>query len=593
MDAHTAAEALLDQMTLAEKIGQMTQVEKNSLTLQEVIDYAIGSVLSGGGGNPCPNDPVTWARMVRQFQEAALRSRLGIPLLYGVDAVHGHNNLHQATIFPHNVGLGAAGDPDLVARVARATAQELLATNVHWNFAPAVSVPQDIRWGRTYEGFGEDPALVAELGAAYVRGLQGGDLGGRATARPVLATAKHFIGDGGTVWGSTPHYSWIPELWQSAEPGRWQIDQGDLQVDEATLRTIHLPPYLAAIAAGARTIMVSYSSWNGVKLHGHSYLLTSLLKGELGFCGFVVSDWLALTQLDSDPAHAAALAINAGIDMVMVPFDYRSFIANVTSAVEAGVIPLSRVDDAVRRILRVKYELGLFDEPFGDELLLDEVGGEAHRQIAREAVSRSLVLLKNEAHALPLDRGASSILVAGVAANDIGMQCGGWTIEWQGKCGAVTPGTTLLEALRQHKGLAMSLDYRPDGVFDAGVRADTGIVVLGEVPYAEGEGDRADLSLPAEDIALVERVRPHCERLIVVLYSGRPLLIDAVLPLCNAFIAAWLPGSEGEGVADVLFGAAPFTGRLPYTWPRSMAQALPMQAADDPLFPRGYGLRHG
>ena len=579
-------ESLIARMTLAEKIGQMAQVEKNSLTPQDVTDHLLGSVLSGGGGNPPSNDPASWAQMVRQFQEAALRTRLAIPLLYGVDAVHGHNNLRGSTIFPHNIGLGATADPDLVTRIAQVTARELLATNVHWNFAPAVSVPQDIRWGRTYEGFSEDPALVAQLGAAYVRGLHGTG----TTQCPVLASVKHFVGDGGTSWGSTQRYAWIPEIWQSKDATRWQLDQGDTRVDEATLRTLHLSPYIATIAAGARNIMVSYNSWNGVKLHRHRYLLTDVLKGELGFDGFLVSDWMAFMQLDPDPMQALALAINAGLDMVMIPFDYRAFITQVTHAVETGLVPMARIDDAVRRILRVKWELGLFTQPFGDETLLATVGSAVHRQVAREAVRKSLVLLKNEGRALPLASTIPHILVAGGAADDLGVQCGGWTIEWQGGHGPITTGTTLLAALRQEVPSSTLIDYQPEGQFAEGVYAPAALLVLGEAPYAEGEGDRADMSLSADDIALVERVRRHCERLVVLLYTGRPLLINPILPLCDALVAAWLPGTEGAGVVDLLFGVAPFTGTLPYTWPRDINQIPRLQAEQNPLFPRGYGL---
>lgn len=460
-----------------------------------------------------------------------------------------------------------------------------MATNVHWNFAPAVSVPQDIRWGRTYEGFSEDPALVSELGAAYIRGLQQSD-------RPVLASPKHFVGDGGTSWGSTPRYAWLADLWQSADPNRWMIDQGDMRGDETLLRTIHLPPYQAAIAAGARSIMVSYSSWNGLKLHRHHYLLTELLKDELGFSGFLISDWLAVSQLDPNLVHAVTQAINAGLDMVMVPFDYRSFITCTSEAVASGAIPLTRIDDAVRRILRVKYELGLFEQPFGDEQLLAAVGGPEHRLTARAAVSKSLVLLRNERRTLPLDRAIPQLLLAGPAADDIGAQCGGWTIEWQGGRGAITPGTTLLAALQQGAAPATVITYAPDGVLAPDTHAPVAIVVLAEPPYTEGEGDRADLGLASEDIALVERVRPHCTHLVVVLYSGRPLLIDALLPLCDAVIAAWLPGTEAGGIADVLFGEQPVSGRLPYTWPRDMRQVPLAQMQGEPRFPRGYGLSY-
>lgn len=584
--------ALLEQMTLAEKVGQMAQIEKNSITPEAVRDLAIGSVLSGGGGNPAPNTPRDWAHMTRAFQKAALQSRLGIPILYGSDAVHGHNNVHGATIFPHNVGLGATGDADLVRRIAAVTAREALATNVHWAFAPAVSVPRDIRWGRTYEGFSEDTNLVSRLGAAVVVGLQNGDPAITGAARPVLASVKHFLGDGGTTWGTTRTYDWIPGWWQSEDSQRWQIDQGDTRLEEAVLRAVHLPPYVAAIAAGARNIMVSYSSWNGLQMHRHRYLLTDVLKGELGFDGFLVGDWLATRQLDADFVTGAVDAINAGLDMAMVPFLSTEFIDGVVRAVVDDRIPESRIDDAVRRILRVKLELGLFERPFGEEALLADVGSPAHREVAREAVRKSLVLLRNERSALPLTRGVTRLLVAGAAADDIGLQCGGWTIEWQGKTGDITPGTTLLAALRQTLGSETAVQFSADGVFAPDEQAETAFVVLSEPPYAEGEGDRKDLSLTAEDVALVNRVRSHCDRLVVVLYSGRPLLINAVLDTADAIVAAWLPGSEGQGIADVLVGNYPFTGKLSYSWPHGMDQVANGGRTGDPLFPLGFGLRY-
>jgi len=557
-------EALLAQMTLAEKIGQMAQIEKNSVTPEQVRDHAVGSVLSGGGGNPSPNTPADWARMVRGYQEAALQSRLGIPIWYGTDAVHGHNNVRGATIFPHNIGLGAARDADLVRRIAQVTAREMLATHANWAFAPEVSVPQDIRWGRTFEGFSEDTALVSELGVAVIEGLQQA----AAPDQRVLASVKHFVADGGTTWGTTRSYDWIPGWWQSADPQRWRIDQGDSQIDEATLRAVHLPPYAAAIAAGARNIMVSYSSWNGLKLHAHRYLLTDVLKGEMGFDGFLVSDWLAAQQLDADLETGMVTAINAGLDMIMVPFRLTEFITAVTRAVSDSRIALSRIDDAVTRILRVKVEFGLFERPFGDETLLASVGCDEHRQIAREAVRKSLVLLKGEPPVLPLARTASRLLIAGAGADNMGRQCGGWTIEWQGKEGDITPGTTLLQAVQQTASASTEVLYDADGAFADDVQAESALVVLSEVPYAEGEGDRQHLALPPEDVALVQRMRARCDRLIVVLYSGRPLVVDAILDQCDALVAAWLPGTEATGIADVLFGDYPFHGTLPYAWPR-------------------------
>jgi beta-glucosidase len=576
------------RMTLLEKIGQMTQVDVKSLLAGAVRQFGIGSVLSGGGGNPTPNNPEAWAEMVRRVQAEALESRLGIPLLYGVDAVHGHSNLRGATIFPHNVGLGATRDADLVERIGRVTASELLATNVHWTFAPAVSVPQDIRWGRTYEGFSEDSELVSSLGAAFIRGLNGEAGSGNGDRRPVLSSPKHFVGDGGTAWGSTRSYEWIQDRWKSDVADRWQLDQGDLRSDIGALRRVHLRPYAEAIAAGALSIMVSYSSWNGLKLHGHRYLLTDVLKGEMAFGGFLVSDWFGVSQLDRDFERAVGLSINAGLDMVMVPFEYERFIRAVEVGVETGFIPVSRIDDACGRILRVKAALGLFDHPFGDESLLGRVGCESHRAVAREAVSKSQVLLKNEGAALPLSPNISRLLIAGAAANDIGLQCGGWTIEWQGARGAITPGTTLLQGIAETVARGTPITYRPEGNFE-NEQGDAGIVVLSEPPYCEGEGDSDDLSLSRDEVALVRRTRRHCKVLILVIYSGRPLIIGDVLDSCDAIVASWLPGTEAQGIADVLFGREPFTGRLPYTWPANMDQLrAPHESA--PLFALSHGL---
>lgn len=598
-DIQANVENLLNQMTLAEKIGQMTQVERNSITPNEVVEHAIGSVLSGGGANPTPNTPANWAEMVRNYVEAAQQTRLAIPLLYGVDAVHGHNNVRGAVIFPHNIGLGATRDPALVEKVAQLTAIELSATNVRWTFAPTVAVPQDIRWGRTYEGFSENTDLVTTLGAAQLRGLQNIDGQPALHQSPaVLASVKHFVGDGGTTWGSAQIAPWLHDqaAYSAQSPAvvAPQIDQGITDVDETTLRAVHLPPYLAAIAAGARNIMVSFSSWGGLKMHAQKYLLTDVLKGELGFTGFLVSDWGAIDQIHSDYYSCVVTAINAGMDMIMVPMDYRRFITNLTSAVEAGDIPISRIDDAVRRILTVKLEMGLFAQPLGDESLLAHVGSEAHRAVARQAVRKSLVLLKNDDQTLPLSKATPRILVAGQAADDMGLQCGGWTIEWQGAVGEITPGATLLQAIRHAVADDATVHYLADGHSAAADEvADVGIVVLAENPYAEGVGDRADLSLTADEVALLERVRACCQRLVLVLYSGRPLIITEQLARCDAVVAAWLPGTEGQGIADVLFGDYPFTGQLPYTWPRSMEQ-IPVSQIEEtgakPLFPFGYGL---
>ncbi|MEP7355714.1 MAG: glycoside hydrolase family 3 N-terminal domain-containing protein [Anaerolineales bacterium] len=582
---------LLASMTLAEKIGQMTQVEKNSIDPADITSLFIGSILSGGGGSPAEaNTPEAWAAMVDGFQRRALATRLGIPLLYGVDAVHGHNNLYGATIFPHNVGLGATRDPELVQRIGRATAEELAATGIHWDFAPVVAVPQDVRWGRTYEGYSEDTGLVTQLGTAFIHGLQGDSLAGPLSA---LATPKHFIGDGGTAFGS-------------AAASGYLLDQGDLRVDEAGLRALFLPPYQSAIGAGAQSIMVSFSSWQGGKMHGQQPLLTGLLKGELGFSGFLVSDWMAINQLPGDYPAQVAAAINAGIDLVMVPTDYKLFITTLTQAVEQGTVPQARIDDAVRRILRVKFELGLFDHPLSDPANLALAGSDAHRQLARQAVRESLVLLKNDSQTLPLGKDTPLIFVAGQGARDIGLQSGGWTISWQGQSGSVTPGTTILKGIQEAVSPETRVVYDPLGGFatvtntdGTTATADIGIVVLAEKPYAEGVGDVTSLALPSADLQLAERVRARSRKLVVILLSGRPRLVAAALPHWDAFIAAWLPGTEGAGVADVLFGDAPFTGKLPYTWPRADSQLpfdfanLPTVGCAAPLFPFGYGLAAG
>jgi beta-glucosidase len=580
---------LLARMTLAEKIGQMTQVEKNSIKKEDIIAKAIGSLLSGGGGSPQPNTAEAWLAMVNEFQGYALRTRLGIPLIYGVDAVHGHNNVRGATIFPHNVGLGATRDADLVERIGRATAEEAAATGIHWDFAPGVMVPQDIRWGRTYEGFSENTELVTTLATAYLRGLQRPLAAGSGGAAWILGAPKHYVGDGGTAWGSS-------------QTGDYLLDQGVTRVDEATLRRVHLPPYAAAVETGAMSIMVSFSSWNETKMHAQKYLLTDVLKGELGFQGFLVSDWQAVDQISTDYYQAVVTSVNAGLDMIMVPYDYGRFIATLTAAVTKRDVPEARIDDAVRRILTVKFKLGLFEHPQADASQLASVGSAEHRALAREAVRKSLVLLKNDGQALPLAKDLSLVFVAGAAADDIGTQCGGWTIEWQGATGNITPGTSILDGIKAAVSSTTTVYYDPAGRFDVQgsdgkpAIADVGIAVVGEKPYAEGVGDREELMLSDADVSTINRLRVQSKRLAVVLVSGRPLVVADQLRAADAFVAAWLPGTEGAGVADVLFGDYPFTGKLPYTWPRSMDQlpfdfaTLPQEGCAAPLFPFGYGL---
>lgn len=574
------ARALLARMTLAEKIGQMTQPDHEFIKDPgDVERYFLGSILNGGGSDPRDgNSMQAWRAMYETYQQHALRTRLRIPLIYGIDAVHGNNNVLGAVIFPHNIGLGATRDPELVRRIGAITAEETRAIGVNWAFAPCVCVPQDIRWGRTYEGFSEDPSVSAALGAAAVRGLQGENL---ADPRHVAATAKHFLGDGGTTPGTGVN--------------KWGLDQGDTRVDSATLRRIHLAPYRAAVAAGAATIMPSYSSWNGVKVSGDHHLLTDVLKGELGFQGFLISDYRAVNQLHPDYKTAIAMSINAGMDMVMVPDTYREFIALLTDNVQEGRVPMSRIDDAVTRILRVKLAMGLMNPAYdgrADRALEARFGSAEHRAVARQAVRESLVLLQNRRAALPLAKTAHRIHVSGKNADDIGNQAGGWTVDWQGRSGAVTTGgTTILAAIRQAVGPATQITTSADGTGAEG--ADAVVVVVGEKPYAEMMGDRLDLALDSTDRAAVANAKTSKAPVIVVVVSGRPLILGPVVEQADAIVAAWLPGTEGAGVADVLFGDYRPTGKLSYTWPRSMDQ-VPRSASvgREPLFPFGFGLTY-
>jgi beta-glucosidase len=576
-------EQLLSRMSLEQKVGQMLQPERMAITPDEVARHHIGSVLSGGGSAPGANQPADWIAMNDAYWAASMRDepgRVPIPLLYGVDAVHGHGNVLGATIFPHNIGLGAARDPDLIERIAQVTAREVLATGVEWTFAPTLAVARHLCWGRTYESFSDDTSLVASYAAPFVRGMQG-DLGEDS----VIACAKHWIGDGGTTDGR---------------------DQGDTVISEAELERVHMAPYLPALEAGVLTVMASFNSWNGVKCHGNRYLITEVLKERLGFSGFVVSDWDGVDYLSDDPAEALAMAVNAGIDMFMVSVKWRDYLDLLLQHVESGVVPMSRIDDAVRRILTVKHRYGLFDRPRPAERKWAQsscLGAPAHRAVAREAVRKSLVLLQNEGDILPLSRTAR-ILVAGKNADNRGHQCGGFTVAWQGTSGnqSVIGGTSIWEGIRE---VAPGAVLSEDGSAADASAHDVAIVVIGETPYAEGMGDiRAPGPVPAgsrpagqpaplspygqtlelrllhpEDLAVIRAIEAKGIPVVAVLVSGRPLIIDTELQHTKAFVAAWLPGSEGQGVADVLFGDFPFTGVLSFNWPRL-----------DTRWPAGYGL---
>jgi beta-glucosidase len=580
-------EDLLARMTLEEKIGQMTQIERSVATADVMTNYYIGSVLSGGGSVPAPQaSPATWMNMVDGLQKGAMSTRLQIPMIYGIDAVHGHNNVYGATIFPHNVGLGATRDPDLAKRIGAATALEIRATGIQYTFAPCVAVCRDPRWGRCYESYSEDPTIVKAM-TEIIFGLQGQPPANSTKGVPyiagqsnVAACAKHFVGDGGTTDG---------------------VDENNTVSNYKQLVDIHMTPYFDAIVKGVSTIMVSYSSWNGMKMHANRFLISHVLKKQLRFKGFVISDWQGIDRITNPPNANYSLSVfesvGAGIDMVMVPYNFADFINDLTLQVKGGFIPMSRINDAVQRILTVKFTLGLFEHPMSDPSLANQLGSKEHRDLAREAVRKSLVLLKNGKSAsetlLPLNKNAPKILVAGTHPDNLGYQCGGWTMEWQGLSGNSTIGTTILSAIQSAVSSSTEVVYQqnPDANYVKGQAFSYAIVVVGEAPYAEMFGDNLNLTIPLGGGDTINNV---CGSLkcLVILISGRPLVIGPYLPLVDAFVAAWLPGTEGQGVTDVIFGDYGFQGKLPRTWFKS-ADQLPMSAGDehyDPLFPLNFGL---
>jgi len=573
---------LVSSMTLEEKIGQMTQVDYRYLADKaDIGKYFLGSILSGGGSTPPTNQPSSWVDLYNSFQGEALKTRLKIPLIYGIDAVHGHNNVLGATMFPHNIGLGCANDKALVQEIAAATAAEVKATGLDWTFAPCVAVAQDERWGRTYESFSEDSEIVTELGVASTIGYQGRTL----NKNSVLACAKHFVGDGNTVFGTGTNW--------------YKIDRGDVVLDEEELRSKYIKPFQESIKMGVGSIMVSYNSWKGKKLHGHKYLINDVLKKELKFDGIVVSDWAGINELDKDYKTCIIQSINAGIDMNMVPGSlnpddnsYDDFIRLAIESVKEGSIPMERIDDAVSRILKIKKKLGLFDKPIKAPKNTDVVGSKKHRDLARKSVRKSLVLLKNKGDILPLNKDSGKITLVGEHADNIGYQSGGWTIHWQGGSGDITPGTTILDAFKSAVADSNSIHYSKYG--ENLLNPDMVVVVVGEKPYSEGVGDRESLHLSDEDIKLLKKVKNSNLPYVVVLISGRPMIINEALTESDAFVAAWLPGTEGKGISDVIFGDYNFTGRLSMTWPKSMKQ-IPINYGDsnyDPLFQFGFGLSY-
>jgi len=573
---------MLARMTIEEKVGQVIQPEWKSIRPEEVTQYHIGSIENGGGAVPGGNKHSTvkdWVDLIEPYYQASVvpGQIVTIPLIWASDAVHGHNNVYGATLFPHNIGLGAAHDPDLLRRIGEATAAEVRSTGMDWSFAPTIAVARDDRWGRTYESYSEDPKIVEQYAAAMVSGVQGADRT-FLDDHHVIATAKHFLGDGSTDGGR---------------------DQGESSVSEADLARLHGAAYADAVNAGTQSVMASYNSWHGVKMHGNKDLMTGVLKGRMGFDGFIMGDWNAHGQIPGCTNSDCATAFNAGLDIFNAPQDWKALHGNLVREVRDGTIPMARLDDAVRRILRVKFRMKVFDQPSPANRpdTFKPIGTPEHRAIAREAVAKSLVLLKNNG-ILPLKAGAT-VLIAGDGADNIAMQSGGWTLSWQGadNTNADFPGATSI-----YDGLKAQIEasggqalYSPDGT--APQKPDIAIVVFGETPYAEFMGDQSDVALHhdnSESLELIKKLKAQGVPVVAVMLSGRPLYVNPQINAADAFVAAWLPGSEGEGIADVLTGKRDFTGKLSFSWPKRPDQT-PLNVGDrdyDPQFAYGYGLSY-
>ena len=592
LDVESTVASILSSMTTAEKVGQMVQAEISNVTPNQARDWNLGSVLNGGGSWPNGqySTVADWVALGDSFYEASTDTSdgsVGIPLIWGTDAVHGHNNVVGATIFPHNIGLGATNNPQLIREIGEITALEVAATGIDWVFAPTLAVVRNDTWGRTYEGYSEDPEIVRAYAGEIFRGLQGEgeNLFGPAN---VIATAKHFVGDGGTKNG---------------------IDQGNTVVPEDVLRNVHAQGYFSALEAGAQTVMASFNSWNGARIHGNQYLLTDVLKQQMGFDGFVIGDWNGHGQVPGCRDDQCAEAIMAGVDMIMVPSAWQPFIQNTIAQVENGIIPMSRINDAVSRILRVKMRAGYADKVKPSERLHANnhslIGAPAHRAVARKAVRESLVLLKNSDNILPLDRNLD-VLVAGDAANDIGMQSGGWTVSWQGLTNAnhsFPGGTSIYEGIQSVVNSAGGTTRLSVTGNYSGSKPDVAIVVFGEPPYAESAGDLSNIEYQAgykSDLAMLEELKGQNIPVISIFISGRPLWVNKELNASNAFVAAWLPGSEGAGIADVIFKAAngeinhDFTGKLSFSWPKQSNQLVLNRGDEnyDPLFAYSFGLNY-
>jgi len=565
--------ALLNQMSLMEKAGQMLQGERNRVSAKEMTNLRLGSVLSGGGSYPGSNTIEDWNEMFKQLQDGAMKSTHAIPMLYGVDAVHGLGLLKGAVVFPHNIGLGAANDPELMYLMGAAVAEEMKLVKILWNFGPCVAVSSDPRWGRTYESYSSDSAIVTSLAEAYLMGQ---------AEHGVVATAKHYVADGDTTYGTGE----INSL----------LDRGDAQMTEEELRTVHLKPYEALIGSGVKIVMASFSSYNGTKMHENKYLLTDVLKEELGFEGFVVSDWEAMNALSGNNFEEdIALAINAGVDMLMEPNNYKDAINAIVNNVGEGVIPEERIDDAVRRILTVKFDMGLFEDPYMEKAATEitELGSDDYRDLARQLVSKSMVLLKNDTKLLPLQKN-QKIYVTGPAMNDMGLQCGGWGLSWQGQMdgtdGKITEGTTILEGIEEYaeaNGIEIITEK------NRASEADLVLMAVGEVPYAEYEGDTTDLSITGskahtDNQSTIDYVNSLNKPVITLLVAGRNVLINDYMDNWDSIVMCYLPGTEGDGIAEVLFGEKPFTGKLAMPYYREVEDIGKVEAKL--LYEVGYGL---
>ena len=565
------ANGLLAMMTVDEKVAQTMQVERKMATNALVTQFSVGSVYSEGGSAPGTNSPAGWADMIDGFRAASRASRLRIPIIYGLDSVHGLGPVAGATVFPHNLGLGATRDAALVEEIARVTADESAGVGADFPFAPVIAVARDERWGRTYEAFAETTDLVTTMGVAMVKGLQFPRGGSRIA---ILANLKHFLGDGGTANGMTG---------------------GPVTGDETMLRAIHMEPYRATIAQHAGSVMLSYNTWQGTEMHINKVMVTDVLKGQLGFGGFVNTDYNGCFRVGLSEQAGLAACMNAGADMFMIQSPgvlqgSPSVFAMIRDSVMNGTIPMSRLDDAVRRIVAVKCEMGLLDtNGVIDRALTSQVGSAAHRMVARRAVQRSLVVLKNDGAVLPLAKATANVALAGNTADNTGNMCGGWTLTWQGQNMMPVPGATSVRQAME-AAIAGRVTYSNNG--SSRGNANVGVAVIGEAPYSEDVGDRSDLTIPGDQVAVVRTLKEAGLRTVVVLVAGRPMIIEPLMPYADAIVMAWLPGSEGAGVTDVLFGDVAPVGKLPFTWPRTMAQ-IPINQGDttyDPLYPYGHGL---